>query len=66
MAEGISFNESQRGTNSPQDVDRFFHPFKLTSVGKEKGKRKEGKEEKSGVTRHTHEDLVVIVRFSSL
>lgn len=65
MAEGVSFNESQRGTNSPQDVDRFFHPFK-NLVGKDKGKRKERKEEKSGVTRHTHEDLVVIVSFSSL
>ena len=51
MAEGISFNESQRGTNSPQIVDRFFHPFKnLSRKRKRKKKTKERRKERSHTT----------------
>lgn len=51
MAKGISFNESQRGTNPPQDFDRFFHPFKnLSRKRKRKKKRKERRKERSHTT----------------
>lgn len=55
MAKGISFNESQRGTNSPQDVDRFFIHEKLKSE-KKKEKEKKGKKKRA----ESHDTLTKI------